>query len=79
MPVIQSSVKSIRKNSTGTVYRRPQINLIEGTGITITVSDDPSGGEVDITLDSTGSGGVSMGVAQLIASNYVTTYITALS
>lgn len=41
---------TLRKNSTGTVYARKRINLIEGTGVTLTVADDSGNDEVDITI-----------------------------
>jgi len=47
----------VRKNSTGTVVRQPRLNLIEGSNVTITVSEDTVDGEVDITIASTGGGG----------------------
>lgn len=45
----QNARVAVRKNSTGTVWRRRRLNLIEGTGITLTVADDPAGEEVDVT------------------------------
>jgi len=47
----------VRKNSTGTVVRQPRLNLIEGSNVTITVSEDTVDGEVDITIASSGGGG----------------------
>lgn len=49
---------SLRKNSTGTVYTRQQLNLIEGSGITITVADDSTTPEVDVTIAATGATGI---------------------
>lgn len=40
----------VRKNSTGSVFTRRRINLIEGTGITLTVADDSPNDEVDVTI-----------------------------
>lgn len=40
----------VRKNSTGTVFNRGRINLIEGTGVTLTVADDSTNDEVDVTV-----------------------------
>lgn len=45
-----------RKNSTGSVFTRRRLNLIEGTGITLTVADDAPNDEVDVTVAVTGSG-----------------------
>lgn len=41
---------NVRKNSTGSVFTRRRINLIEGTGITLTVADDSPNDEVDVTI-----------------------------
>jgi hypothetical protein len=38
---------------------RPRINFIEGTDITLTISDDAGNDEVDITIGFNGSSGVS--------------------
>lgn len=46
----------LRKNSTGTIFSRGRLNLIEGTGVTITVADDPTDNEIDVTIASTASG-----------------------
>jgi hypothetical protein len=46
----------VRKNSTGTVFDRGRFNVIEGTGITLTVADDGPNDEVDITLASSVTG-----------------------
>jgi len=43
----------VRKNSTGSVFQRRRLNLIEGTGITLTVADDSGNEEVDVTIAST--------------------------
>jgi hypothetical protein len=48
---------AVRKNSGGTDVVRPRINLIEGSNISITVADDSSDNEVDITISSTGGSG----------------------
>lgn len=45
----------VRKNSGANVGTRRRLNLIEGTGITITVADDSGGEEVDITIASSAS------------------------
>lgn len=46
----------VRKNSTGTVFERRRLNLIEGTNVTLTVADDAGNDEVDITIAATGGG-----------------------
>lgn len=47
---------SVRKNSAAPVLTRPRLNFIEGSNITITVADDTTDNEVDITIASTGGG-----------------------
>ncbi len=47
----------VRKNSGSDVGARRRMNLIEGSGITLTVADDAGGEEVDVTITSTTSGG----------------------
>lgn len=80
MPVVQTSIKAIRKNSTGSDFRRGRINMIEGSNITLTVTDDPTNNEVDVTIASTGGGsGITQGMGQAINAMHVQTYITALS
>jgi hypothetical protein len=48
---------AVRKNSTGSVYERRRLNLIEGTNVTLTVADDSGSEEVDITIAASGGGG----------------------
>lgn len=63
----------IRKNSAGTVFSRAQVNLIEGSNITLTVADDAANGEIDVTIAASGGGGgVSRGqVVALTTGNYL--------
>lgn len=80
MGVVQASIKAVRKNSTGSDFRRGRINLIEGSNITLTVADDPTNNEVDVTIASSGGGsGISMGMAQAVRAGFVNTATTALS
>jgi len=51
----------VRRNSGGSTYTRRRINLIEGTGVTISLSDDSADEEVDVTISATGGGGVTYG------------------
>lgn len=51
---------SVRKNSAGSVFKRRRINLIEGTGVTLTVADDSGNEEVDVTIAASGGGGGTM-------------------
>lgn len=52
-PTIDWDGVQVRKNSTGSTITRRRINLIEGTNVTLTVSDDAGGDEVDVTVNST--------------------------
>lgn len=45
---------TVRKNTGADVGSRPRLNFIEGTGISLTVADDASDGEVDITIGAPG-------------------------
>lgn len=77
--VIPPVVKA-RKNSTGTVYSRPRINIIEGSNITVTMADDSTDNEIDITIAASGGGsGITQGMGQAIKMGHVYTSITALS
>lgn len=81
MGVVQASIKAVRKNSTGTVFRRGQINLIEGSNVTLTVADDPTTNEIDVTIASSAAGGsgITQGMGQAIRMGHAYTSITALS
>lgn len=46
----------VRKNSAGSTFERRRINLIEGSGVTLTVADDSGSEEVDVTVAATGGG-----------------------
>jgi len=46
-----------RKNSTGSEYDRRRINWIEGDGLSITLGDDSTDEEVDVTIALTAAGG----------------------
>jgi hypothetical protein len=47
----------IRRNSGSNVGSRPRVNFIEGNNVSITVTDDPTDQEIDVTISSTGGGG----------------------
>ena len=49
-------VPNVRKNSSGSTYKRKRLNFIEGSNVTLTVADDSTDEEVDITIASTGTG-----------------------
>ena len=53
---IQGEV-TVRKNSGADVGTQPRINLIEGSNVTLTVTDDPGNNEIDVTIAATGGGG----------------------
>lgn len=48
-------IRALRKNSGGAEFTRRRVNLIEGTGVTITMVDDGVDDEVDVTLDASSS------------------------
>ena len=54
-----SGTIDVDKNGT-LVGTRPEINLIEGTNVTLTVADNPGDGRVDITVAATGSAPANM-------------------
>lgn len=45
------------KDNGADVGSRPKINLIEGANVTLTITDDPTNNEVDVTIAATGGGG----------------------
>lgn len=47
---------TVRQNTGVDVGTRSRLNLIEGSGITLTVADDGAGGEVDVTVAASGGG-----------------------
>lgn len=51
-----SYLKTIIRKAGTLIGSRRDINLIEGTNITLTVSDNPSSKRVDVTISSTGGG-----------------------
>lgn len=57
MGAITPPVVKARKNSTGTVFIRPRINIIEGSGVTVTMADDATDNEIDITIATAGGAG----------------------
>lgn len=57
-PLDNNARVGVRKNSTGSTFARRRVNLIEGTGITLTVADDSGNEEVDVTINSSGTGTV---------------------
>lgn len=60
--MLVKSIKAIlRKNSTGSDFVRRRINLIEGSNISITMTDDPTNDEIDVTIAGAGAGGVADG------------------
>lgn len=47
---------TVRKNTGADVGMRPRLNLIEGSNVTLTVTEDLSDNEIDITIGATGGG-----------------------
>ena len=52
------TARTIVKNNGTTAGTRRAINFIPGTGISLSITDDSAGEEVDVTITSTASGGV---------------------
>jgi hypothetical protein len=50
MGVTKSENSIVRKNSTGSDFRRRRLNFVEGSNITLTVADDSTDNEVDVTI-----------------------------
>lgn len=61
--IANSTVQKVEvvKNSGAVVGTRKQLNFIEGTNVTLTIADDAGNDQVDITIASSGGGGVSDG------------------
>lgn len=57
MAVTKAENTILRKNSTGSEFRRRRLNFIEGSNVTLTVSDDSANNEVDVTIASSGGSG----------------------
>jgi hypothetical protein len=47
----------VRKNSGTDDFERTRLNFIEGSNVTLTVTDDPTNDEIDITIAATGASG----------------------
>ncbi len=58
----------VRKNSAGSTFSRRRINFIEGSGVTLTVADDSTDEEVDVTITASGGGGAATDVQTFTAS-----------
>lgn len=56
---------TVRKNTGANVGARRRINFIEGTNVTLTVTDDSVDEEVDVQINSAGGSGATMGTATL--------------
>jgi hypothetical protein len=54
-------VKVRKNNGASDVGARRRLNLIEGSNVTLTVSDDPTNEEVDVTIASSGGGAAESG------------------
>lgn len=60
-PTVDWDGVQVRKNSTGSTFTRRRVNLIEGTGISLTVADDSGSDEVDVTVAVAASGSLPVG------------------
>lgn len=59
VPSTQIPTPTVQVAKGGTLTgTRPQINFVEGTNITITAADSSANGRVDVTINSSASGGV---------------------
>ena len=54
-------LRTIVKKAGTIIGTRRKLNFIEGTNVTLTITDDAPNDEVDITIPSSGGGGVSDG------------------
>ena len=76
-----SELVTVRKNSGTNVGTRPRINLIEGSNVTVIVTDDATSDEVDITIEAAGGiAGTAPGVNTVVikSANETVTSSTAL-
>lgn len=48
---------TVRKNSGADIGSRRRVNLSEGSGVTLTIADDPANEEVDVVVSATAGGG----------------------
>ncbi len=69
----------VRKNSTGTVFSRRRLNLIEGAGATLTVADDAGNEEIDITFTGPSELGYSAITADITTTSDTLVDATGLS
>jgi len=58
---------TVRRNTGADVGSRRRLNFIEGTNVTLTVTDDGANEEVDITIAATGGGGGGLTHPQVLA------------
>lgn len=57
----------VTKNSGAVVGTRKQLNFIEGTNVTLTISDDAGNDQVDITIAASGGGGSGLTQPEVLA------------
>jgi len=57
MGVLAALKSIVRKNSAGSDFIHRRLNLIEGTNVTLTVADDPTNDEIDVTIAAAGAAG----------------------
>lgn len=55
---------AVRKNTGAVVGTRRRLNFIEGTNVTMTIADDSTDEEVDITINASGGGGGSLTIQE---------------
>jgi hypothetical protein len=76
---INSNARVGVKNNGTLVGTRRAINLIAGTGITLSISDDSTNEDVDITISASGSGGGADSDLRNVLDNYGDVYVDVLN
>lgn len=61
---------SVRKNSAGSTLTRGRLNLIEGSNVSLTVSDDATDDEIDVTVTAVSGGSIADATDVIIRSAY---------
>jgi hypothetical protein len=70
---------TIRKNTGSNIGTRPRLNFIEGTNITLTVADDATDNEVDITITAAGGGGFDPTTSSVFYEEFNSVYVSSIT